>query len=88
MIMQKKITEGEAVVTIFEQKIVSKDLPVFYNPLMKLNRDISILLLNALDKQDITIADPLAGSGVRAIRFLKELNKDIIRELHINDYSP
>lgn len=86
--MQKKITEGEAVVTIFEQKIVSKDLPVFYNPLMKLNRDISILLLNALDKQDITIADPLAGSGVRAIRFLKELNKGIIRELHINDYSP
>ena len=85
--MQKKIIEGEAAITIFEKEIVSKDLPVFYNPLMKLNRDISILLLNALDKKDMTIADPLAGSGVRAIRFLKELNNGIIREMHINDYS-
>ena len=85
--MQKNVTEGEAVVTIFELEKISKELPVFYNPIMKMNRDISILLLNALDKKGMIIADPLAGSGVRAIRFLKELNKDIIKELHINDSS-
>ncbi|MEA3515345.1 MAG: tRNA (guanine(26)-N(2))-dimethyltransferase [Nanoarchaeota archaeon] len=85
--MQKDVTEGEAVVTIFEQEKISKELPVFYNPIMKMNRDISILLLNALDKKGMVIADSLAGSGVRAIRFLKELNKDIIKDLHINDYS-
>ena len=86
LIMQKNITEGEAVVTIFEQEKISKELPVFYNPIMKMNRDISILLLNALDKKGMILADPLAGSGVRAIRFLKELNNCIIKELHINDY--
>ena len=54
---------------------------------MKHNRDISIILLNALDRKNIQIADPLAGSGIRSIRFIKELEKGMIKNLSINDYG-
>src|SRR3989338_8278130 len=60
---------------------------VFYNPVMSLNRDISVLLLKSVNKKNMQIADPLAASGVRAIRFLKELNKDKIKSISINDCS-
>ncbi|MDP7180091.1 MAG: tRNA (guanine(26)-N(2))-dimethyltransferase [Candidatus Woesearchaeota archaeon] len=81
------ITEGKAKLNIKPEKVVSKQMEVFYNPVMKLNRDTSIILLNALNKKDLRLALPLAGSGIRAIRFLKELNKGIINELYINDLS-
>ena len=65
----------------------SKGMPVFYNPVMKLNRDVSVLLLNAIDKKKMRIADILAASGIRSIRFIKELSKNKIKEITINDYS-
>lgn len=83
----KKITEGKAIIYVPVEEKISKDLPVFYNPLMELNRSISVLLLNSLEKKDLRIADPLAGTGVRASRFLAELDKGKIEELHINDGS-
>jgi len=70
--MQKEITEGKAKIIVSIGKI-SKKLPVFYNPAMKFNRDISVLLLNSTNKKNMQIALPLAGSGVRGIRFLKEV---------------
>lgn len=85
--MKQTINEGKALIITHIHKIVSKDMPVFYNPLMKFNRDISILLLNSIDNKELQIADPLAGSGVRAARFLVELNKDKIKSMHINDYN-
>ncbi len=80
------ISEGTARIYISKGKL-SKQLPVFYNPVMKFNRDISIILLNALKRKNMHIADPLAGSGIRSIRFLKELNKGIIHSIDINDHS-
>ncbi|HIH42456.1 TPA: hypothetical protein HA246_02310 [Candidatus Woesearchaeota archaeon] len=80
------INEGKAKVKVAIGKI-SKELPVFYNPVMSLNRTISVLLLNSMSNTNIQIADPLAASGVRSIRFLKELNKNKISSLYINDYS-
>lgn len=56
---------------------------VFYNPVMKLNRDISVILLNALNRK-MTIADIMAATGVRSIRFLKEV-KGV--KVFINDNS-
>jgi tRNA (guanine26-N2/guanine27-N2)-dimethyltransferase len=85
--MKEIITEGSARIGAFTADRVSKKLPVFYNPVMKLNRDISILLLNALGKKDMQIADPLAGSGVRGVRFLLELDKGLIRRISMNDLS-
>ena len=85
--MYNIINEGKAVINVPKAKKVSKEMPVFYNPVMKLNRDISILLLNSIDKNNLAIADPLAGTGTRSIRFLLELSKDKIKTISINDYS-
>lgn len=65
----------------------SRKLDVFYNPVMKFNRDITISFLNNYDIKDMTMLDLMAGSGVRSIRFLKELKKIKIKNLIINDYD-
>ncbi|MBN2112334.1 hypothetical protein JW707_04530 [Candidatus Woesearchaeota archaeon] len=83
----EKIAEGKALVFVPKEKKVSKKLPVFYNPAMKLNRDVSVLLLNSLDKKDMQIALPLAGTGIRGARLFLELKKGKIKSLNINDYS-
>ena len=80
-----RLTEGKAVLDVPVAKVVTKDLPVFYNPVMKLNRDISILLMNSLPGT-YRVADILAGSGVRSIRFLKECKN--VKEVFANDASP
>lgn len=85
--MMQTIQEGRAKILIKKTEKISRQMPVFYNPVMKLNRDISILLLNSIDKNNLQIADPLAGSGIRSLRFLLELNKDKIKEISVNDYS-
>jgi tRNA (guanine26-N2/guanine27-N2)-dimethyltransferase len=81
------VTEGKAIIKIKTSKIVSKDMPVFYNPVMELNRTLSVLLLNALDKKEMRIGLPLEASGLRGIRFLKELKKGKIKSIHLNDYD-
>lgn len=85
--MKKTITEGNAKVIVFEAEKISKEMPVFYNPLMKLNRDLSVLLLNCIENKNMQIGDPMAGTGVRAARFLTELDKDKMKFIRINDYS-
>jgi tRNA (guanine26-N2/guanine27-N2)-dimethyltransferase len=81
------IHEANATIEVPEEEKISAKMPVFYNPVMKLNRDISILLLKALDNEEMQICDPLAGSGVRSIRFLEELPKGKIKSITINDYN-
>ncbi len=46
--------------------------PVFYNPRMKLNRDITVSLFSSLSLR--TAADLMAASGVRALRLVAEGN--------------
>lgn len=63
--------------------------PVFYNPVMKLNRDLSILVLQTYARslgKPVMIADILAGTGVRGIRFCLEVNS--IDKVYINDKNP
>src|SRR3989338_2156262 len=81
------IIEGKASIEVNPAKVVSKKMEVFYNPLMELNRSVSVLLLNSIGKKGMQIALPLAGTGVRGIRFLKELDKGIIKSVCMNDYS-
>ena len=71
-----------------KRKIVTKAMPVFYNPVMKLNRDIAVLLLQAVNKKSLHIADPLSGTGIRTLRFLKELPKTMIKKIYVNDANP
>lgn len=79
------ITEGSANIDTETPKVVSKKMEVFYNPVMELNRTISVLVINNYFKDTINAADPLAGTGIRAIRLLKETDK--IKNIDINDHS-
>ncbi|MBI2652949.1 hypothetical protein HYX00_05785 [Candidatus Woesearchaeota archaeon] len=85
--MHEIIQEGLIKLKIPKYQKISKEMEVFYNPVMSLNRDISILLLNSINKNNLQIADPLAATGVRSIRFLRELGKNKIKKIHINDYN-
>lgn len=83
----KIINEGNAEIKVPEAKKISKEMGVFYNPIMSLNRDISVLVLNSLGKSSMQIADPLAATGIRSIRFLKEIAPGKIRKIYINDHD-
>ncbi len=80
------ITEGLAKIEIAGKlEKISRELPVFYNPAMAFNRSLTVLLLNSLDKKEMRILDLLAGSGIRSLRFLLELEKKKLKEIVIND---
>ena len=52
--MKNKISEGKAEFLASTAKVVTKKLEVFYNPVMKFNRDATIALVNAyFDKEMI-----------------------------------
>ncbi len=78
------ITEGSAKIFGSIQKI-SKKLDVFYNPIMKFNKDATILLLNCVENKPMQVCDLLAGSGIRSLRMLKELKKGKLKSIFIND---
>ncbi|MGC8998685.1 MAG: tRNA (guanine(10)-N(2))-dimethyltransferase [Candidatus Bathyarchaeia archaeon] len=62
--------------------------PVFYNPVMELNRDLAVLAVQAYQKmvkRELFICEPLAGCGVRGIRFAKEVKG--VRKVVINDIN-
>ena len=61
---------------------------VFYNPHMELCRDLSVSAVQALARElgDLSICDPLAGVGVRGLRYAKEV-KGVARVI-VNDRSP
>lgn len=85
--MYKKLKEGSAEIYVTIEDKVSRKMSVFYNPVMELNRTISVLILENIPKKNLKICMPLAGSGVRGIRFLKELQKSKIKEIYFNDIS-
>src|SRR3989338_5265113 len=85
--MDNIVQEGSAKIKVKSQKIVSKEMDVFYNPVMGFNRDVSVLLLESIENKNMQIADPLAASGIRSIRFLKQLSKNKIKNISINDYD-
>jgi tRNA (guanine26-N2/guanine27-N2)-dimethyltransferase len=78
------ITEGRVKVLVPKLKAFMKSpseyapskAPVFYNPVMELNRDLAVLALQACQrmvKREISVCEPLAGCGIRGIRFAKEV---------------
>ena len=85
----KTVKEGLTEVKFPEFDKVSSDAPVFYNPKMELNRDISILAIQTFQKelsQRINVADVFGGSGIRGIRYKKEI--DNIGNVAVNDINP
>ncbi len=84
-----RVIEGRAEVLIPEvREIVSSDMPVFYNPKMRVNRDLTVLVLNYLctKGKKLVVADPLAASGVRSVRFL--LESGCVEKVYLNDINP
>lgn len=62
--------------------------PVFYNPVMEFNRDISVLAVQSFQRKarrEISICEPLSSSGVRGIRFAAEIHG--VNRVFINDIS-
>jgi len=51
--------------------------PVFYNPVMELNRDIAVLAFQAYQRlvnKEISVCEPLTSSGIRGIRIAAEIH--------------
>jgi tRNA (guanine26-N2/guanine27-N2)-dimethyltransferase len=62
--------------------------PVFYNPVMELNRDIAVLALQTYQKmlnRKISVCEPLASCGIRGIRFATEVKG--VQKVLINDIN-
>ena len=62
--------------------------PVFYNPVMELNRDLAVLALQAYQKtvnREISVCEPLTGCGLRGIRFAAEVEG--VKKVVMNDIS-
>jgi tRNA (guanine26-N2/guanine27-N2)-dimethyltransferase len=84
----KTIEEGLTKIEFPEFEKVSSQAPVFYNPHMEMNRDLSILAIQVFQKEqdrEINICDLFGGSGIRGVRYKNEI--DGIGEVSINDIS-
>ena len=83
----KKIQEGKIKFWIpLEDKYKA---PVFYNPEAEITRDISVSAIQVFQKQfknKITICDALAGTGIRGLRYAKEISG--IKKVILNDKNP
>ena len=87
------LKEGEVIFEVPDKLTVTKKDEVFYNPRMKTGRDIIVLVvqafLNLYHKRDKAyIADALAGSGVRGLRYAKELKFNGELKVFLNDLNP
>ncbi len=92
-----EVTEGKARILVPrldesagepEQRLRSM-APVFYNPVMKTNRDTAVLVLRAHQRslgRGVTTCEPMAGSGVRGIRLALEVNG--VDRVVMGDLSP
>jgi tRNA (guanine26-N2/guanine27-N2)-dimethyltransferase len=62
--------------------------PVFYNPVMELNRDLAVLAFQAyqrLANRDISLCEPLTSSGIRGVRLAAEIRG--VKKVLIGDIS-
>jgi tRNA (guanine26-N2/guanine27-N2)-dimethyltransferase len=66
--------------------------PVFYNPVMEFNRDLSVLAFQAYQRivnHEINICDPLTSQGIRGVRFAAEIEgvtKVLISDINEHAY--
>jgi len=78
------VTEGQTRLVVPRLKAFIKSsseyapskAPVFYNPVMELNRDIAVLALQAYQRlinREISVCEPLASCGARGVRFAVEV---------------
>ncbi len=67
--------------------------PVFYNPVMEFNRDLTVLAFQAYQRminREISICDPLTSQGIRGLRFAAEVegvNRVLISDINEHAYK-
>ena len=62
--------------------------PVFYNPVMEFNRDLSVLAFRAYQRligHEIAICEPLTSQGIRGIRYVAEI--DGVKKVLLSDIN-
>ena len=90
------VAEGKVEVTVPKLKAFAdkpsdyapSKAPVFYNPVMELNRDLAVLALQAFQRDagnGMSICEPLAGCGVRGVRFAREVEG--VEKVVVNDIN-
>ncbi len=84
----KALTEGQVKIHVPEESL-RRNSDVFYNPDMEHARNVVVSLLSIYRKkvdEDLVICDPMAASGIRGIRILKEVKG--IKKVVFNDANP
>lgn len=85
----RTINEGNVTIEFPDFHKVSAKAPVFYNPVMELNRDLSVTAIQVFRRsreEDITICDAFGGTGVRGIRYASEIEG--VEQVVITDLNP
>ena len=83
----KKIKEGKINLWVHEKEKNSKG--VFYNPDSEFNKDITISALQVFQKESkikLNILDATAATGVRGLRYAKEVSG--VKEVTLCDHNP
>ena len=63
--------------------------PVFYNPVMELNRDLAVITLQSYQQflgRELYVSEPMTGCGLRGVRFAVEVEG--IQTVVVNDINP
>lgn len=79
----KTVKEGKAEIYVPSESLTKKS-ETFYNPGMEYQRNVTISALRVFNKK--RVLDPLAATGVRGIRILKEVEG--AEEVVFNDVNP
>jgi len=81
-----RIIEGETKLFVpdLEKYKLDSNMPVFFNPIMKLNRDITVEIIKSTLKKP-KVLDLLAGTGAKGLRIAKEV---IGSKVDLNDGNP
>ncbi len=86
------VEEGRVSVVIPKmegRKYAPSRAPVFYNPVMELNRDLAVLALQAYQRmmgRKLLVCEPFTGCGIRGLRFATEVEG--IEKLILGDINP
>lgn len=81
MVELEEVREGKARILVPKAARIY-DAPVFYNPVMAFNRDISVLALKVVGPKEVL--DALSATGVRGIRYALESD---VEEVWLNDIN-
>ena len=84
-----EVVEGAARILVPRVEKPTSAAPVFYNPVMSLNRDVAVAALQAYRRKlgrDVVVCEPMCGTGVRGVRFLLEVEG--VKHVVMNDLNP